>query len=312
MNDDPVLLREPREGVPQVTDTVEGFEDYCDRLSAVSGPLAADAERASGYRYGHDDWLIQFKRDGAGIGLLDPMALNAIGVDWGMFNRAVGDATWILHDAKQDLPGFAQLSLTPHALFDTEIAARILGLHRFGLAYVTEHYLGMTLAKEHSAADWSYRPLPRDWRNYAALDVELLIPLAHKMTLDLKRAGKWEWACQEFEYVLRTELHPRRPHAVPWLRISHINTIQRDRRALAIAKELWTELETPGSSVPSARSTSACACTWAPTKTRCSSGMRRSSAKSSRACGSRPSSARWNCPRANCRSCRRRKGAPRR
>ncbi len=108
-------------------------------------------------------------------------------------------------------------------------------------AYVTEHYLGMTLAKEHSAADWSYRPLPRDWRNYAALDVELLIPLAHKMTIDLKRAGKWEWACQEFEYVLRTELHPRRPHAVPWLRISHINTIQRDRRALAIAKELWTE-----------------------------------------------------------------------
>lgn len=241
MNDEPVLLREPREGVPQVTDTLEGFEDYCDRLSAASGPLAADAERASGYRYGHDDWLIQFKRDGACIGLLDPMALNAIGVDWGMFNRAVGDATWILHDAKQDLPGFAQLSLTPHALFDTEIAARILGLHRFGLAYVTEHYLGMTLAKEHSAADWSYRPLPRDWRNYAALDVELLIPLAHKMTIDLKRAGKWEWACQEFEYVLRTELHPRRPHAVPWLRISHINTIQRDRRALAIAKELWTE-----------------------------------------------------------------------
>lgn len=58
MNDEPVLLREPREGVPQVTDTLEGFEDYCDRLSAASGPLAADAERASGYRYGHDDWLI--------------------------------------------------------------------------------------------------------------------------------------------------------------------------------------------------------------------------------------------------------------
>ncbi len=49
---------------------------------------------------------------------------------------------WILHDSLQDLAGFADIGLTPQALFDTEIAARMLGLHRFGLAAVTEHYLG--------------------------------------------------------------------------------------------------------------------------------------------------------------------------
>ena len=181
MTDEPRLQAQPRGGVPDVTDTLEGFREVCDRLAGAAGPLAADAERASGFRYGHEDWLVQFKREGAGIVLLDPVALTRAGADWGMFNDAVGDAVWILHDSLQDLPGFADIGLTPQALFDTEIAARMLGLHRFGLAAVTEHYLGVTLAKEHSAADWSYRPLPRDWRNYAALDVELLIELRRKM-----------------------------------------------------------------------------------------------------------------------------------
>ena len=192
------MQAEPRDGVPDIIDTPSGYRRYCSRLREASGPLAADAERASGFRYGHEDWLIQFKREGAGIVLLDPVALTQTGVDWNEFNEAVGEATWIIHDAVQDLPGFAQIGLKPQALFDTEIAARLLGLHRFGLAAVTEHYLGITLAKEHSAADWSYRPLPRDWRNYAALDVELLIELERLLLEDLKRHGKDEWARQEF------------------------------------------------------------------------------------------------------------------
>ena len=80
--------------------------------------------------------------------MLDPVALTRAGADWNEFNDAVGDATWILHDSLMDLPGFAEIGLKPKALFDTEIAARLLGLHRFGLAAVTEHYLGITLAKE--------------------------------------------------------------------------------------------------------------------------------------------------------------------
>ena len=241
MTDEPKLQAEPREGVPDVIDTLPAFRDYCSALAAAHGSLAADAERASGFRYGHEDWLVQFKRDGAGIGLLDPQALAAAGADWNDFNRAVGDAVWILHDSLQDLPGFADLGMKPQRLFDTEIAARLLGLRRFGLAAVTEHFLGLTLAKEHSAADWSYRPLPRDWRNYAALDVELLIELEDRMRTELKRQGKIEWAEEEFRHALHEGLGPRKGHPVPWLHISHITEIMKDGQALAIAKALWAK-----------------------------------------------------------------------
>lgn len=241
MTEEPRLQSQPRGGVPDVTSTIAGYRAVCERLASASGSLAADAERASGFRYGHEDWLIQFKREGAGIVLLDPIALNTLGADWSEFNDAVRDATWIIHDSLQDLPGFADLGLKPAALFDTEIAARLLGMHRFGLAAVTEHYLGITLAKEHSAADWSYRPLPRDWRNYAALDVELLIELEQLMRADLKAHGKEEWAEEEFVHALAEGMGPRKAHPVPWMRISHISTLSRDRQGLAIAKALWEE-----------------------------------------------------------------------
>lgn len=237
----PHLQSEPRGGVPDVIDTIDGFRESCDMLAAGTGSLAADAERASGFRYGHEDWLVQFKREGAGIILFDPVALTRAGANWSMFNRAVGSATWIIHDAMMDLPGFADIGMTPQRLFDTEIAARLLGMRRFGLAAVTEHYLGITLAKEHSAADWSYRPLPRDWRNYAALDVELLIELERKLRDDLKAKGKDGWAEEEFAHVLveGTSGVSRHEHPVPWLRISRITALGRDRRALAVARALW-------------------------------------------------------------------------
>jgi ribonuclease D len=227
--------------VPDVISTLDGYHQACEALAGSSGSLAADAERASGFRYGHEDWLIQFKREGAGIVLLDPIALTAAGADWNEWNDAVGDATWILHDSLMDLPGFADIGLRPQALFDTEIAARLLGLHRFGLAAVTEHYLGITLAKEHSAADWSYRPLPRDWRNYAALDVEVLIELESLMRADLKAHGKDGWAAEEFSHALSEGMATRKPRPIPWLRISRITQLHRDGRGLSIAKTLWEE-----------------------------------------------------------------------
>ena len=241
MNKEPKLLKEPREGVPEVIDTLEAYKEYCNLLAAGSGPLAADAERASGFRYSHEDWLIQFKRKGAGIGLLDPVALKNLGVDWHEFNEAVGDAPWIIHDSMQDLPGFFDIGLRPRALFDTEIAAKLLGRKRFGLSSVTEYYLGFTLAKEHSAADWSYRPLPRDWRNYAALDVELLIELEEVMRGELKKQGKLLWAEEEFAHLLKKGAQKKAPHPRPWLKISHINVLMHDRIGLVIAKYLWED-----------------------------------------------------------------------
>ncbi|MFT8638939.1 HRDC domain-containing protein [Bifidobacterium sp.] len=237
----PRLLSEPRAGVPDVIFTHDAFERMCERFAQGTGSLAADAERASGFRYGHEDWLVQFKREGSGIALVDPIALAREDDFWSDFNNAIGDATWIIHDSLQDLPGFTELGMEPKALFDSEMAARMLGLHHFGLAAVTEHYLDLTLAKEHSAADWSYRPLPRDWRNYAALDVELLIPLEREMRQDLERQGKSEWAEEEFAYLLDKGSRQRQQHPQPWRRVSHITSLHNDHWGLAIVRALWTE-----------------------------------------------------------------------
>lgn len=240
------LLAEPRGGVPPVIDDAQGFARACRELSQERGPLAADAERASGFRYGHDDYLVQFKRGSSDIFLLDPQALNRAGCDWDDFNRAVDGAQWIIHDSPQDLPGFHDLGMKPSSLFDTELTARMLNLRHFGLSAVTEHFLGLSLAKEHSAADWSHRPLPRDWRNYAALDVELLVPLRERMMLELERQGKEEWARQEFVWLLdkRSQRKPRPEQ--PWRHLSQISTLRKDRRGLAVARALWTKREELG------------------------------------------------------------------
>lgn len=234
-----VVLREPKQGTPSLTDTIEAFEQACADIAATHGHLAIDAERASGFRYGQDDYLIQCKRGNGTIYLFDIPALQSKGVQWELFNRAANDAVWILHDARQDLPGFAALGIAPHELFDTEVAAQLLGLHRCNLAFVTEHYLHVSLAKEHSAADWSYRPLPRDWRNYAALDVELLDELRRHLEQDLKDHGKLEWATEEFSYLLSEFCCVRPTIEDAWRRLSNVTTFNKDRYGLSIAKELF-------------------------------------------------------------------------
>ncbi|MFC0266108.1 HRDC domain-containing protein [Alloscardovia macacae] len=237
------LLAEPAGGVPDVVETRQQFDTFIHHYEASDGPVAADAERASGYRYGHRDFLVQLKREGAPIALLDIEALKDERVDWNAFNRLVTGEPWIIHDSLQDLPGFTDIGLKVDSLFDTEMAARLLGATRFGLSSVTEKYLGVTLAKEHSGSDWSYRPLNRDMRNYAALDVEVLIELRSILITELKKAGKWDWALEEFEHLLEKGTAVADPHPQPWRRVSHITEVNADPRALAVVKELWETRE---------------------------------------------------------------------
>ena len=115
------------------------------------------------------------------------------------------------------------MGLRPRQLFDTELAGRILGLPRVGLAAVVERYLGLTLAKEHSAVDWSTRPLPEPWLRYAALDVEVLVELRNLMGVDLAAQGKSEWARQEFTALLSWAPTERTD---PWRRTSGMNALR--------------------------------------------------------------------------------------
>ena len=229
----PVPLDTPADGVPDVVDTERALARASEAVASGVGPVGLDAERASGHRYGQRAYLVQLRREGAGTWLIDPMACP----DLSPVDEAIGHAEWILHAATQDLTCLAEVGLRPTQLFDTELAARLLGLPRVGLAAVVEHYLGLALAKEHSAADWSTRPLPEPWLRYAALDVEVLVELRNLMGVDLSLQGKDEWARQEFA-ALTTWAPTERQD--PWRRTSGINTL-RTRRDLAIIRELWFE-----------------------------------------------------------------------
>ncbi len=184
--------------------------------------MALDAERASGYRYSQRAYLVQLRRGGAGTALIDPLPLP----DLKALDAAIAEAEWVLHAASQDLPCLAELGLRPRRLFDTELAARLAGFERVGLAALTEQLLGFSLEKHHSAADWSSRPLPESWLTYAALDVELLTDLRDALDAELTRQGKSEWAAEEFAALVRTGARPPRVRAEPWRRTSGIHRVR--------------------------------------------------------------------------------------
>jgi ribonuclease D len=223
---------ELREPLPPVVNTPELLQETCIRIAAGTGPIALDAERASGYRYSQRAYLVQIRREGSGTHLVDPTAFDSLVP----LDTAFDGNEWILHAATQDLMCLAEVGLYPEALFDTELAGRLLNLPRVGLAALVEHYLGLSLAKEFSAADWSTRPLPEPWLIYAALDVEVLIELRDLIDADLQKAGKREWAAEEFEALLSFQGPPERKE--PWRRTSGLHKA-RGRRALGLVREIW-------------------------------------------------------------------------
>ncbi|WP_018656725.1 ribonuclease D [Actinomadura flavalba] len=225
-------LLEPREGVPPVLTTAAELDRAIAAFAGGTGPVAVDAERASGYRYGQRAYLIQLRRAGAGSALIDPIELP----DLSGLDAALADTEMVLHAANQDLPCLAEVGLVPRRLFDTELAGRLLGYPRVGLGSMVENVLGYTLEKGHSAADWSTRPLPEDWLRYAALDVELLVELRDALYERLVEDGKLDWALEEFAAILTTP--PKAPRSDPWRRTSGIHRV-RNRRALAIVREMW-------------------------------------------------------------------------
>lgn len=176
---------------------------------------------------------MQLRRDDVGTVLLDPIALGEAVAD---LAEPLRSGEWILHAAKEDLPCLAELGLRPARLFDTEVAARLAGLPKVGLGALVEQLLGRGLAKGHGAEDWSRRPLPDSWLVYAALDVELLAALRVELTALLREQGKWEWAQQEFAALAAAG--PPAPRAEPWRRLSGLSQLK-DRRALAVAQQLW-------------------------------------------------------------------------
>ncbi|MFC5338268.1 HRDC domain-containing protein [Leucobacter denitrificans] len=234
-----------------VTDQDE-LHDASRRIAQGEGPFGVDTERASGYRYSNRAYLVQVYRRGAGTFLFDPTGIS----DFSPLASALTGDEWVLHAADQDLPSLREIGLDPQALFDTELGSRLLGLERVGLGYVTAELLDVTLEKAHSAADWSTRPLPEPWLEYAALDVALLPDLRDAVKHALEEQGKLDYAFQEFDAVLRKAPKPKPED--PWRKVA--GNKLRSPRQLAMVRELWTARDTlakskdiaPGRLIPDA------------------------------------------------------------
>jgi ribonuclease D len=227
----PAPLLGLRDGLPTLTETPPALADACRALAGATGPVAIDAERASGYRYSSRAYLIQLRREGVGSFLIDPIGFDSLDP----LQEALAGTEWILHAATQDLPCLSEVGLSPSELFDTELAGRLLGYPRVGLATLVETLLGQRMKKEHSAADWSTRPLPEPWLEYAALDVEVLIELRDVLARELEEAGKAEWAREEFDSLRGFTPAVR---SEPWRRTSGLHRV-RGRRLLGAVRELW-------------------------------------------------------------------------
>lgn len=227
-------LLSPAGGVPALIDTDQALKSAIEKLTNGSGPIAVDAERASGYRYSARAYLIQLKRNQE-IFLIDPIPFAGSPLI-AELNEVLQSDEIILHASTQDLPCLREWGIHPKRLFDTELGARLAGLPRVGLGALVEHFFNLSLAKEHSAVDWSLRPLNQDWINYAALDVELLIELREKISELLDTQGKLAWAQSEFQSIL--DAPPAPPREDPWRRTSGMHKI-RKREQLAVVRELW-------------------------------------------------------------------------
>jgi ribonuclease D len=231
------LLR-PADGVPPIIDTEIAFDGALAQLADGTGPYAFDAERASGFKYSARAYLIQIKRQDGGLHLIDPIAFGPNHRCFIQLNELIQDEEVILHASTQDLPCLREVGIHPKILFDTELGGRIAGLARVGLGPLLESLMGVSLAKEHSAADWSKRPLPQEWLNYAALDVELLVELRNTVYQILVDAKKWEWAQEDFAAIITAP--PAAPRVDPWRRTSGMHKIKK-RNQMAVVRQLWQD-----------------------------------------------------------------------
>lgn len=238
MSADVEIRLAPREGTPEVLSHPKDIRAAAKRLADGTGWLAVDTERASAYRYDDRAFLLQFRRRGAGTILIDPEFGRAAMTELG---ACINELTWVIHAAPSDLPCLAALGLYPRKVIDTELAARMLGLERVNLAALSQNLLGVGLAKGHGKEDWSTRPLPSDWLDYAALDVELLIQLAEFLTQALGELNRLEW----FEEECAHELEINRKYAAglhvgrSWRALKGVGKL-RDPEQLNVARVLWT------------------------------------------------------------------------
>lgn len=218
---------------PLYIDTTSAADRF---LSSVerSATVAVDTEGASFHRFVDRIYLLQMStRDLTAV--LDPLAIGAPAPLGRILESDRIEK--VFHDADYDLRLLHQdYGWNTRRLFDTRVAAQLLGIRAFGLAALLERSFGLRLDKKHQRADWSMRPLPRDMLDYASQDTMYLLELRDRLANELESAGRWSWAEEEFERLEGTRWEQAEGEDTGYMRIKGARDL--DRRELAIFREL--------------------------------------------------------------------------
>ena len=188
------MARAETESAQYLDDPAE-IDRFLEEISGVK-ELALDTEGASFHRFLDRIYLLQVStREKSAI--IDPLPIGApAGLGRVLESK---DVEVVFHDADYDLRLLHQdYGWHVTNIFDTRIAAQLLGIKSFGLAALLEQYFGVKLDKKHQRADWSMRPLTADMLDYAAQDTRFLLQLKDQMKSELERRGRLEWAKEEF------------------------------------------------------------------------------------------------------------------
>ncbi len=187
-------------------DTPDGLAAAAKRLSRAR-TIGLDTEADSFYHYFHKCCLLQIS-DGERVFLVDVLAVRKPGALKEIF--ASPRSVKILHAAEQDILYLRRdFGFEIHPIFDTMIAAQLLGKPSVGLAGLLSAYFGAKLDKGCQRDDWSKRPLTDRQKAYAAGDVRQLLPLRDALLAELKSSDRLEWAEEEFEVVASRSREPR-------------------------------------------------------------------------------------------------------
>jgi ribonuclease D len=220
-----------------VVDSEEMLAALLGRLRAASW-VAVDTEADSLHAYPEKICLIQISTT-AGDELVDPLARFGLGP----LLDALSGHELIMHGADYDLRLLRRHhEFVPGAIFDTMLAARLLGLRQFSLSHLANHYLGVKLEKGPQKANWALRPLTPRMEHYARNDTRHLKPLADRLKAELQTAGRMAWHAESCARLIADSRHDRPADLDSVWRVKGSSLL--GRPALAILRELWQWRET--------------------------------------------------------------------
>lgn len=192
---------------------IQTTQELADFLSKCTGDFhALDTEADSLHCYHEKLCLLQYS-DGERHVLIDPLAID----DLTPLTDLLRTSEIWMHGADYDIVLMRRdLDVVPPTIWDTQIAARLLGVQKFGYANLVEHFLGVELSKASQKADWSKRPLTDLMAEYAINDVFYLKPMIEMLLIQLKETGRYEWFVESCAHAREKVLARPQVKDDPW------------------------------------------------------------------------------------------------